>query len=78
MVAYLLLVSSQQSSAYSTGEKKFKGPFVYTPTDSTYLRLLQRQPSNYDLTKKTSDEAKELTQAALQNKNFRQALNFFR
>ena len=77
MGTYLLLVSSQQAPTYSTIEKKFKDNIVYTPQDSTvYYAYFNVNRQNYGHTKKTSDEQKNSTKTALQNKNFRQALNF--
>ena len=65
------------SSTYSTIEKKFKDNIVYTPQDSTvYYAYFNVNRQNYGHTKKTSDEQKNSTKTALQNKNFRQALNF--
>ena len=65
------------SSTYSTIQKKFKDNIVYTPQDSTvYYAYFNVNRQNYGHTKKTSDEQKNNTKTALQNKNFRQALNF--
>lgn len=65
------------SSTYSTIEKKFKDNIVYSPQDSTvYYAYFNVNRQNYGHTKKTSDEQKNSTKTALQNKNFRQALNF--
>ena len=65
------------SSTYSTIEKKFKDNIVYSPQDSTvYYAYFNVNRQNYGHTNKTSDEQKNNTKTALQNKNFRQALNF--
>ncbi len=65
------------SSTYSTIEKKFKDNIVYSQQDSTvYYAYFNVNRQNYGHTKKTSDEQKNSTKTALQNKNFRQALNF--
>jgi len=65
------------SSTYSTIQKKFKDNIVYSQQDSTvYYAYFNVNRQNYGHTKKTSDEQKNSTKTALQNKNFRQALNF--
>jgi len=65
------------SSTYTTIQKKFKDNIVYTPQDSTvYYAYFNVNRQNYGHTKKTSDDQKNSTKTALQNKNFRQALNF--
>ena len=65
------------SSTYSTIQKKFKDNIVYSQQDSTvYYAYFNVNRQNYGHTKKTSDEQKNSTKTALQNKNFRQAINF--
>ena len=57
------------SSTYSTIEKKFKDNIVYSPQDSTvYYAYFNVNRQNYGHTKKTSDEQKNNTKTALQNK----------
>jgi len=65
------------SSTYTTIQKKFKDNIVYSPQDAVvYYAYFNVNRQNYGHTKKTSDEQKNSTKTALQNKNFRQALNF--
>ena len=65
------------SSTFSTIEEKFKDNIVFSPQDGTVFYVyfnVNRQ--NYSHTEKTTDDQKNQTKTALQNKNFRQAINF--
>ena len=65
------------SSTYSTIQKKFKDNIIYTQQDATvYYAYFNVNRQNYGHTSKKSDEQKNSTKTALQNKDFRQALNF--
>ena len=65
------------SSTFSTIEKKFKDNIVYSPQDATvYYVYFNVNRQNYGHTEKTTDDQKNQTKTALQNKNFRQAINF--
>ena len=65
------------SSNYASVEKQYKDNIIYTPQNSTSFYFafnLNRKTYNY--TSKTSDAQKASTTAAIQNKDFRQAINF--
>ena len=65
------------SSNFAKTKEKYKDNIVYSLQDATswyYNFNVNRQAYNY--TAKTSDEQKQATQAAILNKNFRQAINF--
>ena len=65
------------SSTYSTIQKKFKDNIIYSQQDATvYYAYFNVNRQNYGHTSKKSDEQKNSTKTALQNKDFRQALNF--
>lgn len=65
------------SSTYSIIQKKFKDNIIYTQQDATvYYAYFNVNRQNYGHTSKKSDEQKNSTKTALQNKDFRQALNF--
>ena len=65
------------SSNYAKTKEKYKDNIVYSLQGATswyYNFNVNRQ--SYNFTAKTSDEQKQATQAAVSNKNFRQAINF--
>ena len=65
------------SSNFAKTREKYKDNIVYSLQDATswyYNFNVNRQTYNH--TAKTSDEQKQATQAAILNKNFRQAINF--
>ena len=65
------------SSNFAKTKEKYKDNIVYSLQDATswyYNFNVNRQTYNH--TAKTSDEQKQATQAAILNKNFRQAINF--
>ena len=65
------------SSNFAKTKEKYKDNIVYSLQDATswyYNFNVNRQTYNH--TAKTSDEQKQATQAAVLNKNFRQAINF--
>ena len=65
------------SSNFAKTKEKYKDNIVYSLQDATswyYNFNVNRQVYNH--TAKTSDEQKQATQAAILNKNFRQAINF--
>lgn len=65
------------SSNFAKTKEKYKDNIVYSLQDATswyYNFNVNRQTYNH--TTKTSDEQKQATQAAILNKNFRQAINF--
>ena len=65
------------SSNFAKTKEKYKDNIVYSLQDATswyYNFNVNRQAYNH--TAKTSDEQKQATQAAILNKNFRQAINF--
>ena len=65
------------SSNFAKTKEKYKDNIVYSLQGATswyYNFNVNRQ--SYNFTAKTSDEQKQATQAAISNKNFRQAINF--
>ena len=65
------------SSNFAKTKEKYKDNIVYSLQDATswyYNFNVNRQTYNH--TAQTSDEQKQATQAAILNKNFRQAINF--
>ena len=65
------------SSNFAKTKEKYKDNIVYSLQGATswyYNFNVNRQ--SYNFTAKTSDEQKQATQAAVLNKNFRQAINF--
>ncbi len=65
------------SSNFAKTKEKYKDNIVYSLQGATswyYNFNVNRQ--SYNFTSKTSDEQKQATQAAVSNKNFRQAINF--
>lgn len=65
------------SSNFAKTNEKYKDNIVYSLQGATswyYNFNVNRQ--SYNFTAKTSDEQKQATQAAVSNKNFRQAINF--
>ena len=65
------------SSNFAKTKEKYKDNIVYSLQGATswyYNFNVNRQ--SYNFTAKTSDEQKQATQAAVSNKNFRQAINF--
>ena len=77
MGTYLLLVSSQQAQLTAQFRRNSRITSFILQQDSTvYYAYFNVNRQNYGHTKKTSDEQKNSTKTALQNKNFRQALNF--
>ena len=65
------------SSNFAKTKEKYKDNIVYSLQDATswyYNFNVNRQVYNH--TAKTSDDQKQATQAAILNKNFRQAINF--
>ena len=65
------------SSNYASVQKQYKDNIVYSPQDATswfYAFNFNRQA--YNFTAKTTDAQKAATNAAMQNKDFRQAINF--
>lgn len=65
------------SSNFAKTKEKYKDNIVYSLQDATswyYNFNVNRQTYNH--TAKTSDDQKQATQAAVLNKNFRQAINF--
>lgn len=65
------------SSNFAKTKEKYKENIVYSLQGATswyYNFNVNRQ--SYNFTAKTSDEQKQATQAAVSNKNFRQAINF--
>ena len=65
------------SSNFAKTKEKYKDNIVYSLQGATswyYNFNVNRQ--SYNFTAKTSDEQKQATQAAVLNKNFRQAMNF--
>ena len=65
------------SSNFAKTKERYKDNIVYSLQGATswyYNFNVNRQ--SYNFTAKTSDEQKQATQAAVSNKNFRQAINF--
>ena len=65
------------SSNYASVEKQYKDNIIYTPQNSTsFYFAFNLNRKTYNHSSKTSDAQKASTTAALQNKDFRQAINF--
>ena len=65
------------SSNFSKTKEKYKDNIVYSLQDATsWYYNFNVNRGAYNHTAKTSDEQKQATQAAVLNKNFRQAINF--
>ena len=65
------------SSNYASVEKQYKDNIIYTPQNSTsFYFAFNLNRKTYNHSSKTSDAQKASTTAAIQNKDFRQAINF--
>ena len=65
------------SSNFAKTKEKYKDNIVYSLQDATsWYYNFNVNRGAYNHTAKTSDEQKQATQAAVSNKNFRQAINF--
>ena len=65
------------SSNFAKTKEKYKDNIVYSLQDATsWYYNFNVNRGAYNHTAKTSDEQKQATQAAILNKNFRQAINF--
>ena len=65
------------SSNFAKTKEKYKDNIVYSLQDATsWYYNFNVNRGAYNHTEKTSDEQKQATQAAVSNKNFRQAINF--
>ncbi|MDO4666826.1 MAG: peptide ABC transporter substrate-binding protein [Streptococcus sp.] len=65
------------TSTYSSVEKKYKDNIIYEPQDSTsYFYSFNLNRQSYNHSSKDSDGQKNATKEAIQNKDFRQAINF--
>ena len=65
------------SSNYASIEKQYKDYIIYTPQNSTsYFFSFNLNRKAYNHSSKTTDAQKTSTTAAIQNKDFRQAINF--
>ncbi len=65
------------SSNYASVEKQYKDNIIYTPQNSTsYFFSFNLNRKAYNHSSKTTDAQKTATTAAIQNKDFRQAINF--
>ncbi|MGT2785681.1 peptide ABC transporter substrate-binding protein [Streptococcus merionis] len=65
------------TSSYSSVKEQYKDNIVYSqPGSATYYAMMNMGRTKYDHTSKTTDEEKASTKAALQNKDFRQAISF--
>ena len=65
------------SPNYKTVEKQFKDNIIYAPQDATtYYYTFNVNRKSYKHTAKKDDKAKQETLTAMQNKDFRQAINF--
>ncbi|MGT2667667.1 peptide ABC transporter substrate-binding protein [Streptococcus rifensis] len=75
--AYTVATVYPNSSSYASVKEKYGDNIVYGPQGSaTYYAMLNMGRSKYDHTSKTTDEEKQSTLLALQNKDFRQAIAF--
>ena len=65
------------SSNYASVEKQYKDNIIYTPQNSTsFYFAFNLNRKAYNHSSKTTDAQKTSTTAAIQNKDFRQAINF--
>ncbi|VUX02891.1 Oligopeptide-binding protein SarA precursor [Streptococcus constellatus] len=65
------------SSSYASVQKQYKDNIVYSPQDATsFYYAFNHNRKAYNFTSKTTDAQKAATTAAVQNKDFRQAINF--
>lgn len=65
------------SSNYASIEKQYKDYIIYTPQNSTsFYFAFNLNRKAYNHSSKTTDAQKTSTTAAIQNKDFRQAINF--
>jgi len=65
------------SSNYASVEKQYKDNIIFSPQNSTsFYFAFNLNRKTYNHSSKTSDAQKASTTAAIQNKDFRQAINF--
>ena len=77
MVTILMVVSSQQVQSFAELKKGNEDKITYTPQNSvTFYYLFNVNRQSYKQTMKQSDKEKTDSRAAMQNKDFRQAINF--
>lgn len=75
--AYTVARVYPNTSSYESVKEKFGDNIVYTQQGTaTYYAMMNMGRTKYDHTSKTSDDEKKATLAALQNKDFRQAISF--
>ncbi|MET3557785.1 ABC-type oligopeptide transport system substrate-binding subunit [Streptococcus rupicaprae] len=75
--AYTMARVYPNSSSYASVKEQYGDNIVYSQQGtSSYYAMLNMGRTKYDHTSKTSDDEKKSTAAALQNKDFRQAISF--